>query len=355
MPKSELSAQPPEENKVKTLVRSDHFKQAVAQVLPAHLTPDRFVRIAIGALTRTPRLAECDPNTVLQCMMSLSQFGLEPDGRNAHLIPFRNQRGSYDCTLIIDYKGLVDLAMRSGKIAFIHADKVCDNDIFVFDKGFVAKHEINFKEDRGKPYAYYAIARMKDGTEMANAMTTEEVQKIRKRSRAANDGPWVSDFDEMAKKTVFRRLSKWLPLSPEFRDALEADADTLEDLRFENAIPINKPKIERLKLAKGVSKNDAEGSAENLQPPKAVASPAKKKLRGIPSTEPKPPTIGVFEQKMIDRLASGNRTQADLVAVLFALNGIEQDQNWSDIGEDKFKVLLEDDNWSMIQAELEKK
>jgi recombinational DNA repair protein RecT len=132
--------------------------------------------------------------------MSLSQFGLEPDGRNAHLVPFKNQRGSYDCTLIIDYKGLAALAKRSGQVSYVHADMVCENDQFEFNKGVVVKHEVDFKKDRGKPYAYYAMVRYKDGTEQAAAMTKAEVDRIKARSRAGNSGPWVTDYDEMGKK-----------------------------------------------------------------------------------------------------------------------------------------------------------
>src|SRR6185295_13567919 len=95
----------------------------------------------------------------------------------------------------------------------------------------------DFKKPRGNAYAYYAICHFKDETEKCDVMTKDEIEKIRSRSRAGQSGPWTTDFDEMAKKTVFRRLSKWIQLSPEYRDALEADADALEEHRFESALP----------------------------------------------------------------------------------------------------------------------
>lgn len=357
-------------------LESKDFKLAIASVLPTHLTPDRFVRLAIAASTRTPKLGECDPNTVLQCLMQLSQFGLEPDGRNAHLIPFRNQRGSYDCTLIIDYKGLATLAKRSGQVSYVHADAVCENDQFEFNKGVVVKHEVDFKKDRGKAYAYYAMVRYKDGTEQAACMTKADVDKIRGRSRAGNAGPWVSDYDEMGKKTVFRRLSKWLELSPEFRDALEADADTLEELRFENAIPIQRAKVPKLNdknLSGGGNASmsgddparppESSSSTEELTAPSATAQTpsdskpkrTKKKLEGLKPEEPDPqPQMGPSETEMSRRLEAMKLSQDDLVAVAISLDAIEPEQGWDQIGEQRFAVMLLDTNWPIVEEELKK-
>ena len=216
-------------------LKSDQFKTAVAAALPKHLTPDRFVRVALNAFMRTPKLAECTQESVFRCMLDLSALGLEADGRRAHLIPFKRNikeaggwRSQMECQLIVDYKGLVELAYRSGTISNIHADKVCENDEFDYDRGLLTRHRIDFRAPRGPAYAYYARVVFKDGTDIAEVMTVEEVEAIRKRSKSANDGPWVTDFDEMAKKTVFRRLSKWLTLSSEFRDALEKDDDVVE-------------------------------------------------------------------------------------------------------------------------------
>lgn len=254
------------DGKIKDLIQSNQFKLAVASALPAHLKPERFIRVALTALTRTPKLAQCDQASFFQCLLTLSQFGLEPDGRNAHLIPFENRkRGVTECQVIIDYKGLADLAMRSGKVSYIHADKVCENDVFEYDRGQIKTHRINFKVPRGNPYAYYAICHFKDETEKCDVMTKDEVEKIRGRSRAGQSGPWVTDFDEMAKKTVFRRLSKWLQLSPEYRDALEADADQLEEHRFEAAMPV----IGRAVIPANASRGSEEPPKTRGRKPKA--------------------------------------------------------------------------------------
>lgn len=215
---------------IRQWLQSDAMKHEFAQALPKHLTPERFVRVALTALTRTPKLAECDQASFFQALLSLSQYGLEPDGRRAHLIPFENRkRGVCEVQLIIDYKGLAELVMRSGLVSNLHADIVCENDDFEYDKGFITRHRVDFRADRGKPYAVYCVCRFRDGTEKCDVMTLAEVEKIRSRSKAGQSGPWVTDFNEMAKKSVFRRLSKWLPLSAEIRAAAENDDDTIDE------------------------------------------------------------------------------------------------------------------------------
>lgn len=207
------------------------MREQFARALPAHLSPERFCRIAITALSRTPKLQECTQESVMRCLLDLSALGLEPDGRRAHLIPYGRE-----CTLVVDYKGLVELAMRSGVIAKLHADTVCDNDAFEYSMGEVTKHSIDWKQPRGEMYAAYAMAQTKTGERFFAVMSKDEVEAIRNRSRAGKSGPWVTDFAEMAKKTAFRRLAKWLPLSAEFRDLLDKD-----DEQFRDVTPVPQP------------------------------------------------------------------------------------------------------------------
>ena len=215
---------------IRDRINGPEFRDQIAKVLPKHITPERMARAAATALMRTPLLAECDQASFFQAMMLLSQHGLEPDGRNAHLIPFKNnKKGIVECQLIIDYKGMVELIQRSGLVSTIHADKVCENDRFVVDCGEVVSHEINYREPRGDAYAYYCIIKKRDGSKKCEVMTKQEVDEIRKRSRSSNNGPWVTDYHEMAKKTVFKRASKWVSVSSEIRDIIAAD-----DLQYEN-------------------------------------------------------------------------------------------------------------------------
>ena len=208
---------------IRDIIEGDGFKQQIAKVLPSILPPERFVRIAVTAMLKTPKLAQCSQASLLNSLLQLAQYGLEPDGRRAHLIPYGDQ-----CQLVVDYKGLAELAMRSGLVSYMHADIVCENDVFEFGMGEITAHKVDLKKPRGAMYAAYAICKFKDGTSKAEVMAKEEIEAIRNRSRAGKNGPWVTDFNEMAKKTVFRRLSKWLPLSPELRDAAENDDDVIE-------------------------------------------------------------------------------------------------------------------------------
>ena len=193
---------------IRSMLQSDTFKEQVALSLPAHLTPDRFARVALTALTRTPKLMECTRESLLRCLMDCSSLGLEPNGRDAHLIPYKTE-----CTLIIDYKGLIALARRSGDVALFRAELVKEADEFSYENGVVS-HRINWRSDRGKLQAVYSHVRFHDGTEDYEPMTLAEVEAVRKRSRAGGSGPWMTDFEEMAKKTAIRRHSKRLTLSP---------------------------------------------------------------------------------------------------------------------------------------------
>lgn len=209
---------------IRERLESPEFADQIARVLPKHISPERMARVAATAIMRTPKLRDCDQASFFNAMLQLSQWGLEPDGRRAHLIPFENRRrGVVECQLILDYKGIVELALRSGNISAIHTDKVCENDDFEYDCGQVIRHKIDFRKPRGDAYAYVCIITRKDGSKKCEVMSRDEVDKIRSRSKSKDNGPWVTDYDEMARKTVFKRASKWVELSPEIRDAIEVD------------------------------------------------------------------------------------------------------------------------------------
>ena len=232
---------------LKDHLQGDMFKEQVAKALPKHLSAERFIRVAVTALTREPKLAECDQASFFKALIDLSSYGLEPDGRKAHLIPFENRKSNIvECQLIIDYKGLAELILRSGVVSTHHADVVCENDVFEWDKGEIVKHLVDWKNSRGEPYAAYAYAKTKDGAQFSQVMTKEEIEKIRDSSQGykaavkyKKDSPWTDHEGEMWKKTAFRRLSKWLPLSSEIRDAI--DMDERRELTYSEAASLAKP------------------------------------------------------------------------------------------------------------------
>jgi recombination protein RecT len=240
---------------IKDLLQGPEFKAALSQVLPRAMRPDRFVRVALIALMRTPELQDCSRESLFRCMLDLSSYGLEPDGRRAHLIPFKNRRMCacghlqdehkgqacikcdctqrrtlVECTLIIDYKGLADLVRRSGEVSYLHADVVMEGDEWDYAYGSDAHltHKPALKDRGPERIAFYSFVKLRDGSEDFMVLSPAEVDAVRKRSKAANDGPWVTDYNEMGKKTAFRRHSKWLPLSPEIRDAIERDDEAID-------------------------------------------------------------------------------------------------------------------------------
>lgn len=229
-------------NTIRDLLQGDDFKRQIAKALPRTISPDRFARIALTATFRNPKLLNCTRESLLQCLMELSAMGLEPDGRRAHLIPRKNKdTGDLVCTLMVDYKGIAELVRRHGDVSSIHCDVVGENDHFEYRFGSHGaldhKPAIN---DRGRIYCAYSYVRLKDGSEEFDIMGREEIETVRNRSKSPDEGPWVSDWNEMAKKTIFRRHSKTLPLSPELRDAIEHDDDReplTENERFTAARP----------------------------------------------------------------------------------------------------------------------
>ncbi len=209
---------------VKDWLSSDTFKSQVKAALPSHMTPERFVRVALTTLMKTPKLAECTQHSIFKVMLDCSSLGLEPDGRRAHIIPYGTE-----ATLIIDYKGLIELAKRSGEVKNWRAELVCENDVFSWENGIVT-HKVDWLKSRGKALAVYSHVRNSNDVDDYEVMTMDQVEAIRQRSRAKNTGPWVTDFNEMAKKTVIRRHSKRLTLSPEFSEALSKDFDRADDI-----------------------------------------------------------------------------------------------------------------------------
>ena len=198
-----------------------HQKQ-IAMALPRHMSAERMLRIACTSIAKTPDLLSCDPVSLLGAVIQSAQLGLEPDGvlGHAYLVPFGGK-----AQLIPGYRGLVDLARRSGQLASIQAHAVHQSDVFEFEYGLVQKlrHVPSRDEDPGPMIGVYAVAHLKDGGVQVEVMWKRQVDAIRGRSRAGRSGPWVTDYEEMAKKTVLRRLCKLLPASPELARAVQLD------------------------------------------------------------------------------------------------------------------------------------
>jgi recombination protein RecT len=189
-----------------------------------------MARIVMTALRTVPKLAECTPASFLGCVIQCAQLGLEPCTPlgHAYLIPFMNRKlGGHEATLIIGYRGFIELARRSGQVSNVYAYPVKDGDEFRYQLGTKRMVHHIPSEDPGResrPITHvYAVAAIKGGEPEFQVLTRAQIEARRKRSRAANNGPWVTDYEPMALKTGVRALAPWIPQSPEFARAIVLD------------------------------------------------------------------------------------------------------------------------------------
>lgn len=206
----------------------------IKMALPANLTPDRFQRIVLSAISSNTKLQECSPQSFLGAMMTAAQLGVEPNTPlgQGYLIP-RNSKNGMECTFQLGYKGLIDLAYRSGNIANIGAFTVHQNDEFHVQFGLNPDiTHVPAMTDRGDPIAFYAYYKTKDGGYGFDVMSVEDVRKhARQFSESVKRGwqsPWDSNFEEMAKKTVLKKVLKYAPLSTEVAGKIGMD-ETVHD------------------------------------------------------------------------------------------------------------------------------
>lgn len=230
---------------VKELLWNDAAKTQLQQVAAAHMKPERMMRLMANAIRTTPKLGECDPMSLLGGLMTCAGLGLEPNTimGHAYLIPFRNNRKNItEVQLVVGYKGLIDLARRSGHITSISANiHYSDDEVWEYEEGTEARlRHIPGAQEGDKRHAY-AIAKFRNGGHAYVVLPWAKVMKIRDGSQgwqtavkfgATDRNPWKSHEDEMAKKTAIRALAKYLPLSVEFRDALTVDGGKADFAAF---------------------------------------------------------------------------------------------------------------------------
>lgn len=209
----------------------EEMKPQIAAALPSHMTPERMTRVALTCIRQNKALQKADPVSLIGAIVVAAQLGLEPGiAGHAYLVPYGNQ-----VTLIPGYRGLIELALRSGRIRSIEAHVVKANDEFRFSLGLTPElHHVPTGGDRGPTVAAWALARFADGGVQFDVMRVQDINAIRGRSKAGGSGPWVSDYDEMAKKTVTRRLCKYLPVSIELQTAISMDETGERGARQEN-------------------------------------------------------------------------------------------------------------------------
>ncbi len=229
-------------------------KVEIARALPRHLSPDRLARIATTVMRQVPQLGQADPTSFLGALMTCAQLGLEPGPLgHAYLVPFKNHAKScrdkrgcdcrVDVQFIPGYRGLVELARRSGQVQSVQARVVREGDEFAYAFGLDPRLDHVPAGTLANVTHAYAVVRYKDGGVDFDVMTVAEINAIRQRSKASDKGPWVTDYAEMAKKTVLRRLLKTAPMSVEYAQAVAQD-EQIRTIITPDALDIAPPEPE---------------------------------------------------------------------------------------------------------------
>jgi recombination protein RecT len=196
----------------------------IGRALPRHMNADRMVRVALISIAKTPKLLQCTPESLAAALTKCSSYGLEPNGRDIHLVPFwNNRKGIMEVQVLPDYKGLIQLMYRSGLVTNVQAAAVHAKDDFDYRLGSGAflRYKPADEEDRGPLTHAWALAALKGGGEPFVVLNRSQIAKHMKSSQTASydDSPWKVHPDAMWAKTAVHELSKFVPLSSEIASA----------------------------------------------------------------------------------------------------------------------------------------
>lgn len=281
---------------IKQYLASADVQRKIGEVLPKFLTAERMTRVMAWTVDRVPGLINCTPTSLLSSLMKCSMAGLEPDGHHAHLIPYGTE-----CQVIFDWKGLVAIERRHG--IEMKGTLVRENDDFKFieDDGTgktVVQHSFDVRSERGPVIGVYSRAVSESGVDY-EYMSIAEVKAVRARSRASSKGPWVTDEEEMIRKTPIRRHCKRLPMTFEEKMAVEQELDSpavdvMATAKNVTPIPatLAEPKVQALPAVFQGATNVAPKSKPDPQPERAPApnpTPAARARKMDPPTPPTPP------------------------------------------------------------------
>ena len=207
----------------------------IAKALPSVLTPERFTRMVLTAISSNPALGSCTPTSFLGAMMASAQLGLEvntPLGQ-AYILPYKN-KGVLEAQFQLGYKGLIDLAYRSGEVEVVQAHIVYENDKFECEYGLEPKlTHIPADTNRGNPVKVYAMFKTKSGGYGFEVMSMDDVKEHAKKyskSYSSSFSPWSTNFEEMAKKTVLKKCLKYAPLKSDFVRGVVQDGSIKNEL-----------------------------------------------------------------------------------------------------------------------------
>lgn len=206
-------------------IASPDFKATLQQALPPNVSIDRFIRTALTGIQQNPAVCEADRQSLYLAIQRCAGDGLLPDGREAALAIYGGKVNYMPMVL-----GIIKRLATAG--ITIDAQVVRENDTFEQEFGDDARivHKApRLGQDRGELIGAYAIAKLPNGMVMREVMDKDQIEQVRMASRSANGVPWKQWYDEMARKTVLRRLAKRLPiLDASVADTFAADDDMMD-------------------------------------------------------------------------------------------------------------------------------
>ncbi|HEY8342507.1 MAG TPA: recombinase RecT [Calditerricola sp.] len=273
--RSKLARKQGENGKPKTIfewLRDERFRAEIERAIPRHLNADRLLRITMTVLRQTPELGECSVHSLLAAVLQCAQLGLEPGVLgHVYLVPFKSSKLRQKLVqVIIGYKGLIELARRSGQIESISARLVYANDEFEMTFGIqdTLRHVPWYMRDGvsepGPIRGGYSIARFRDGGYHLHYLPIQVIEQRRKRSRAADEGPWKTDYEAMCLKTVVRDAAKWWPLSAEVARGLAQDESVKRDFEdVDSEAPYFGDDAIDVEVAEGEPSPEPDGDADS--------------------------------------------------------------------------------------------
>jgi recombination protein RecT len=228
--KSQAPATVTVENTVQSMI--ERQKGEIARALPRLMDPDRFARILVTECKANRQLLKCEPLSLMAAVMKAASLGVEPGPLgHSYLVPFRNKKTNRtEVQFILGYKGVIDLARRSGKVSSIYAEVVYDGDEFDYCLGL--KRDLTHKRspdaDRSHITHAYAVAHYVDGGYDFVVLDEFDIDARRNRSQAKDSGPWKTDRPAMSKKSAIHALKPFLPLTVEAAIAIASDERTFD-------------------------------------------------------------------------------------------------------------------------------
>lgn len=304
-------------------------KATIEKILGRSMNQTRFLSLISAALQQTPKLMECTPLSVINCVIAAGQMGVEIRKNSAYLVPFKNKFNRMDCNLLVDYRGKISIAHRSGFVEDIRPWLVYARDEFDFTIGTNGRFHHRplacrtgddgslvpvTEEERGPVVLGYCEALLRNGAKHIEMMTLGEIEAIRARSRSAfdfktgkarADSPWTTDWAQMARKTTVHRIFNYLPQDEAMAISQEVDE------RFEMETPIDHLLLpaseeEDTPMVKSSAEEQERILQEKLKQPDPT-SPSERKMASIPRSKPKDGVPVFAELPPIEQVTHGQR------------------------------------------------